>query len=191
MIKRFFKEYGILLLFFAAVVAAFMLGFVFGMYGRSAPSLEVAERYESTIKEEVSPVPVSLPVESAESFESIVEVVETAETVEPEVLEVAEISETYHSKSLGIFKLTAYCPCAHCSGGWGKQTSTGTTATAGRTIAVDPSVIPYGTEVVINGISYIAEDTGGAIKGNKIDIFFDSHEEAESQGVQYAEVFLK
>ncbi|MEI3219112.1 MAG: 3D domain-containing protein [Lachnoclostridium sp.] len=41
----------------------------------------------------------------------------------------------------------------------------------GRTIAVDASVIPYGSVVVINGHAYVAEDCGGAIKGNKIDIY--------------------
>ena len=45
----------------------------------------------------------------------------------------------------------------------------------GRTIAVDPSVIPLGTEVMFNGEIYIAEDIGGAIKGNVIEslhVFF-------------------
>lgn len=52
-----------------------------------------------------------------------------------------------------------------------------------QTIGVDPKVIPYGTKVVINGHTYIAEDTG-AIKGNKIDIFFNTHEEAIRFGKQ-------
>ena len=73
---------------------------------------------------------------------------------------------------------TAYCPCAKCCGKSDGITATGTKATAGRTIAVDPSVIPYGTEIIIDGITYIAEDCGGAVKGNIVDIFFDTHEEA-------------
>lgn len=53
-------------------------------------------------------------------------------------------------------------------------TATGTRATAGRTIAVDPKVIPYGTKVYIEGWGYrIAEDCGG-FRGNHIDIFVDS-----------------
>lgn len=92
---------------------------------------------------------------------------------------------------LGQFKLTAYCPCSKCNGKWaGGITSTGAKAKANHTIAVDPKVIPYGTVVLINGQSYIAEDCGGAIKGNKIDIFFDTHTEASNFGVQYAEVYL-
>jgi 3D (Asp-Asp-Asp) domain-containing protein len=63
-------------------------------------------------------------------------------------------------------------------------------AKANHTIAVDPSVIPYGTKVMINGIIYTAEDCGGAIKGNRIDVYHDTHSEALDFGVQYAEVYL-
>lgn len=77
---------------------------------------------------------------------------------------------------------TAYCPCNECSEGYGKMTATGTVAKEGRTVAVDPSVIPYGTELLIDGIKYIAEDCGGAVKGNKIDIYFDTHKETKLFG---------
>lgn len=114
-----------------------------------------------------------------ETTEVILEVVET----EPELEEVL--------KSLGTFKLTAYCPCTKCCGENAKGiTSTGTIATEGRTIAVDPRIIPYDTEVIINGHTYIAEDCG-AFKNNQIDIFFESHSEALEFGVQKAEVFIK
>lgn len=93
-------------------------------------------------------------------------------------------------RSLGIFKTTGYCQCRSCSAGWGRRTSTGTIASAGRTIAVDPRVIPYGTQVMINGNIYTAEDCGGGVRGDHIDIFFNTHSEARNQGVQYAEVFL-
>lgn len=53
------------------------------------------------------------------------------------------------------------------------MTSTGAIAKEGKTIAVDPAVIPYGSVVKINGNEYVAEDCGGAIKGNKIDIFVE------------------
>ena len=105
-------------------------------------------------------------------------------------------------ESLGEFKLTAYCSCEKCCGKWalnrpkdenGKDIvygSTGTILVAGTSIAVDPSVIPYGSQVEINGHTYTAHDTGGAIKGNRIDVYFDSHQDALNFGVQYAEVFL-
>lgn len=89
------------------------------------------------------------------------------------------------------FKLTAYCPCMQCCGKTDGITASGTKATEGRTIAVDPNVIPFGTEVIINGHTYIAEDKGGAIKDNRIDVYFDSHQDALEFGVQYADVLIK
>jgi len=62
---------------------------------------------------------------------------------------------------------------------------------AGVSIAVDKEVIPYGSTVVINGKEYIAHDCGGAIKENRIDVYFENHQEAVKFGVQYAEVFMK
>ena len=61
----------------------------------------------------------------------------------------------------------------------------------GRTIAVDPDVIPLGSVVLIDGKEYIAEDTGGAIKGNIIDMFVGTEAESEIFGVSYAEVKMK
>ena len=90
---------------------------------------------------------------------------------------------------LGEFVITAYCGEEHhhiCNDGDAETTSTGTKPTQGRTIAVDPDVIPYGTKVYINGEEYIAEDCGGSIKGKRIDIFFNEHQTALDFGVQYA-----
>lgn len=89
--------------------------------------------------------------------------------------------------------LTAYCKENYphiCNNGDSTYTATGTTPTVGRTVAVDPSIIPYGSEVIINGHTYIAEDCGGAVNGNRIDILFETHEEALRFGVQYAEMYV-
>ena len=80
--------------------------------------------------------------------------------------------------------LTAYCPCVKCCGKSDGITASGTQATAGRTVAVDTRLIPYGTEISIDGKTYIAEDCGGKVKGYTIDVFFDSHEEALNFGRQ-------
>lgn len=117
------------------------------------------------------------------------EITQAEETTHAEHTESHE-ETTKNVKSLGDFVLFAYDPCYECSEEWGDNTSTGVKAKEGRTIAVDPSVIPYGTEVIINGHVYRAEDCGADIKGNIIDIYFDTHEEAEIFGRQYAEVFL-
>ena len=97
---------------------------------------------------------------------------------------------------LGEFRLTAYCPCSRCCGKTDGITSTGTTATEGRTIAVDPRVIPYGSIVTIyfaDGMShtYTAEDCGGAIRENRIDVFFADHQAAREFGVQTAYVYME
>lgn len=91
---------------------------------------------------------------------------------------------------LGTFRTTAYCACESCSEGWGNRTATGVPARPNHTIAVDPKVIKLGSKVVIDGKEYIAEDTGGAIKGNKIDIYFANHAEAMRFGVRSKEVYL-
>lgn len=112
---------------------------------------------------------------------------------EPHIEELEEVEEIIEPTLLGEFLLTAYCMENYphiCNNGDATVTATGTTPTEGRTIAVDPTVIPYGTEVVINGHTYIAEDTGGAINGNRIDICFTSHEKALEFGKQFAEVFI-
>lgn len=94
-------------------------------------------------------------------------------------------------KPLGTFRITHYCPCSICCGPWANGiTSTGVTATTNRTIAVDPSQIPYGSKVVINGQVYVAEDCGGAIKHNCIDIYVATHQEGEDKGVYYTDVYL-
>ena len=103
-----------------------------------------------------------------------------------------EISRgTRQYKSLGIFKISHYCPCVLCCGKTDGKTSSGTDATANRTIAVDTDIIALGSAVVIQGKPYIAEDIGGGINVNEIDIFVDSHEHAKELGVIYKEVFIK
>lgn len=94
-------------------------------------------------------------------------------------------------QDLGVFKITHYCPCSICCGPHANGiTSTGVTATTNHTIAVDPSVIPYGSKVVINGQVYVAEDCGGAIKKNRIDIYVATHAEGEAKGTYNTKVYL-
>ena len=86
-----------------------------------------------------------------------------------------------------IFKVTAYCACAKCCGKQTGITASGTRATAGRTVAAS-SQFAFGTKLLINGNVYTVEDRGGAIKGNKIDIYMNSHAEALAWGVKYLPV---
>ena len=86
-----------------------------------------------------------------------------------------------------VYKITAYCPCAKCCGKTNGRTASGTTATAGRTVAAS-SKFSFGTKLNIGGHVYTVEDRGGAINGNKIDIFVNTHAEALQWGVRYLNV---
>jgi len=92
--------------------------------------------------------------------------------------------------NMGEFKLTAYCSCSECSGGWGTQTATGARCQEGRTVAVDPDVIAYGTKLLINGHVYTAEDCGGGVTGDHVDIYIDDHERVDAFGVKYANIWI-
>lgn len=100
------------------------------------------------------------------------------------------IAET-HGASLGLYTITAYCTCRVCCGIYSgyNRTASGTVPTSNRTVAVDTNVIPFGTKLVINGQVYVAEDRGGAIIGNHIDMFFYTHAEALRWGRRTMEVF--
>ncbi|ETI67395.1 LysM peptidoglycan-binding and 3D domain-containing protein [Neobacillus vireti] len=86
-------------------------------------------------------------------------------------------------------KATAYtASCEGCSG----TTATGVDLTANpdaKVIAVDPSVIPLGSKVYVEGYgTAIAADTGGAIKGNRIDVFLPDEQDALNWGNKHVTV---
>jgi 3D (Asp-Asp-Asp) domain-containing protein len=89
--------------------------------------------------------------------------------------------------SLGEFEITYYCPGYD---GVGFITATGVEVFAGL-VAVDPSVIPLHSEVIIDGEYFLAEDVGGVIQGNRIDIFVWDYETAVQGGRQFREVWVK
>ena len=99
-------------------------------------------------------------------------------------------TEDMYGECLGNYKLTYYCSCELCCDKETGITATGTPVIEGQTIAVDTSVIPYGTKVIINGHVFTAEDCGGAIKGNRIDIYVNDHNRALELGVDHADVYL-
>lgn len=86
-----------------------------------------------------------------------------------------------------IFKVTAYCSCAKCCGKVTGRTASGTHAIAGQTVAASGQ-FAFGTKLNINGKEYTVEDRGGAIQGNRIDIYMNTHAEALAWGVKYLPV---
>lgn len=93
-------------------------------------------------------------------------------------------------KSLGTFTTTGYCNCSQCAGAYaGRPTSSGVMPKANHTIAADPSVLPIGTKVIINGQEYKVEDTGSGVNGKTIDVYYDNHDAAVAHGNKKVEVF--
>ena len=104
-----------------------------------------------------------------------------------------QVTEKY---SVDTFQVTAYSPYDNVSGmendGNPNKTATGTKSRPG-TIAVDPEIIPYGSKIIIiyedGTVEYgIAEDCGGLIKGNIIDVFRHTYKEAVKHGRREATV---
>lgn len=123
---------------------------------------------------------------------------ETVETCEIEFTETTAEENIY----IGTFKLTAYCSCSKCCGEYADNRpidengndivygAIGEVLVEGYSIAVDPKVIPYRTEVLIDGNVYRAQDCGGGIIGNEIDVYFSNHQSAKKFGVQYKDVYI-
>lgn len=88
-----------------------------------------------------------------------------------------------------VYEITAYCGCEKCCGKSNKITASGATAAEGVTAAADES-IPFGTKVVIDGVTYTVQDRGGVISGNRIDIYFESHSKALQHGRQTKKVVI-
>ena len=110
------------------------------------------------------------------------------------VCEPTEEKEVEHTPEYTEMKViaTAYCPCIECCGKDDGITATGVKAKSRHTIAADPEFLPYGTELLFDCNTWVVEDCGGMIKGkNRIDIFFDTHEEALKFGRQEFSIWVK
>lgn len=163
MVKKFFKKYGYYMILLGCMLIMFVLGFIGGTHVISATTAgKASECYGAG---------------------------EGAKITDREIILAATPIPTPKYEEMTV-TATAYCACMKCCGKTDGITATGTKATAGRTIAVNPNVIPYGTQVIINGNTYVAEDCGGAIKGNDVDIFFNTHEEALIFGRQVLTAYI-
>ena len=152
-----------------------MISFEFDYYGE--PQILIKKEEEAKAQDDANKTSDTAKAEDTKAEEKV-------ETVE---VESDQASGTY----LGEFVATAYCSCAYCCGKTDGITASGTYCTAGRTIAADTSIFPFGTELVIDGHTYVVEDVGGAIGGHRIDIYFDSHQEALNYGRRTVQVYSK
>jgi 3D (Asp-Asp-Asp) domain-containing protein len=110
---------------------------------------------------------------------------QTAELYKAEAQTIAQTkakeAQLVGAEYVGEFMATAYCTEKYehiCGEGHG-ITKSGQPVQAGVTVAADPTVLPLGTVIYIEGVGIrIVQDTGGAIKGNRIDVAIDTHENA-------------
>ena len=132
-------------------------------------------------------------------FCSEAEAVEQAEPIEKPKKEPKK-EKKYFWMPLGEFEITAYCGGTCCSSGTG-ITASGNVAEEGKTIGVDPDIIPLGSKVKIvfaDGTEHVyrADDTGSAINGNIIDLYMGTaesggHERALQFGRQTCKVYIR
>jgi 3D (Asp-Asp-Asp) domain-containing protein len=95
-------------------------------------------------------------------------------------------------KYVGNFKVTHYCACTICT--WGSGITASGKPVAEGMIAADWSVLPKGTKVYLKRgdtvVEKVVEDRGGAINGNKIDVYVPSHSQALALGVYYVDLYV-
>ncbi len=94
-----------------------------------------------------------------------------------------------------VFECTAYCTCQKCCGAWSDGvTASGHTIAPGDRFVAAPAEIPFGTLISIPGYNGGAVvpvlDRGGAIKGARLDLYFDTHAEALKFGRQIKHVLI-
>lgn len=172
--------------------------------GMQSPTI-IGETFTSATTEETIEVTGMITLYEVETTEAVVEentyvepiVYEevAAETTEAVVITEDTSNLPVGQRSLGYFTITAYCACSQCCGAYAENRGDVVTGALGvelipnYSIAVDPSVIGFYDVVYINGQPYEAHDTGGAIKGNRIDIYMGDHQAAINWGVRTIEVF--
>ena len=108
-------------------------------------------------------------------------------------IEQPEQTEEWESVEM---RVTAYCPCPQCCGEYSDGiTACGHEIQPGDAFVAADKRFPFGTEMLIPGYStgqpVKVLDRGGAIKGNRLDVFFATHEEALEWGVKYLKVNVR
>lgn len=130
-------------------------------------------------KEKRNPAPASLPVK-------VIKKEQQKEETKP--AEKPKTTTAVSGDYLGQFTASGYCNCENCSGGH-NLTYSGTVPKAEHTIAADLDHYPLGTKLLIDGVVYTVEDMGGGVSGNRLDIYFATHEEAVAYGLKTVDVY--
>ena len=211
--KKFLKVMGLTVLLGMVLVAAVILVLAFDRitsHDRTAEAVAAAHspqptqppqnRVEIDFADELPREASQPPVAQAESIVEANDDLLMPPNYNPYHHDRAEAAK----RSMGMFEITAFCPCKLCTGIWSRchpdnidnpdfvqRTASGTIPAAGRTAAINLSLFHFGQEIYIAGIGWrVAEDTGSAVFENVIDIFMDCHQEALRFGRQQREVFI-
>lgn len=179
------KRLATILLVASALGTGFFSGHLYGGYIEYEKGVKERTQLENQLQEEIASKDLAISYLQSTVDENYLRIAELEK--------LRDIPSTY---KMDTFNISAYSPYDNVSGiendGTGDTTSTGTKPKDG-TISVDPTVIPYGSKIVIiyddGSMEYgIAEDCGGAIKGNKLDVFRWTYSQAVSFGRRNAVV---
>lgn len=134
-------------------------------------------------------IPAAATLRPADTYNSSELLRDTPEIPTPTTPFETKSADTFPRYRVMMMEVTAYCPCTKCCG----ENAQGITASGkpvthneGRFVAADTRVLPFNTQLSIPGYYNASPvpviDRGGAIKGNKLDVYFDSHEDAKQWG---------
>lgn len=156
--------------------------------------LNAKDKLLQYVQEKLASVTEKLELTIRKSDELAVQLDHTTKSLDKANETISALKSTeYELVYLGDFKLTHYYTGKreHTCGTGDNLTAIGTEVVPGISVAVDPSVIPYGSQVYIEGYGWrIAEYCGGCVNGKHIDIAVDTHAEASSMGVKNGGVWI-
>jgi len=184
----------ILLLFFANLIMAE------GKTTTSAPDSSVNSGSAEVVQLQEDSAPASTPILTENPAAPETSVTEPSESVNKSAVKVAEKPATTVSRGTTTpsragkvitMVSTGYDGCYECNKPYYGYPSYIGLPLAHGIVAVDPKVIPMGTRLYVEGYGEaIAADQGNAIKGNRIDLFFDSHQQALNYGMKTVKVTI-
>lgn len=167
-----------------------LVGIVLGMYisaTRTHAATIVQKNHLAATWQTGAPVVEQIPESFPEEIPPV-GINEVAVTAMPEAVEVERVGEPREEwEYLGRWKTTGYCKGSCCNGRNAGRTASGAPMVVGRTVAVGR--IPFGTELMVDGVRYVVEDRGTPY--GHIDILYGDHRTASNHGIQYKEVYIK
>lgn len=148
-----------------------------------AAKTETAAKAETAAKTKTgAKAETSAKAETAESADT------TASDTSKKEESPSETEAVTAGESYGSFRISGYCGCELCCGGQ-TLTYSGVLPAANHTISADLERFPLGTRLLIDGTVYTVEDMGSGVSGDRLDIYFNTHEEALDYGLKDVEVF--